>query len=140
MRVYALLGLGLALAACSGAGDEAETGDFVTANGTTAGVYEVSAADGTVSIVTINADGTYSQATPDGGNAAEGTLEIVDEQTCFKVRRPGATPLCYSESERAEDGSYTATTDNGLELTVRPYVAPPEGEAVEEVDNEEGNA
>lgn len=140
MRVYALLALGLSVAACSGAQDDAETGDFVTANGTPAGVYEVSAADGTVSIVTINADGTYSQATPDGANAAQGSLEIVDGQTCFKVRQPGATALCYTETEPAADGSYTATTDSGLELTVRPYVAPPEGESGEDIEVEEGNA
>lgn len=139
MRGFALLAFGLSLVACAGEDVETEAADFVTANGTTAGVYEVSAADGTVSIVTINADGTYSQMTPDGGNAADGILEIVDGQTCFKVRRPGAVALCYTETEPAEDGSYTATTDSGLELTVRPYAAPAEGETESE-EAAEGNA
>lgn len=134
MRGYAFLAGTVLLASCSGEQAAEEAGDFVTANGTPAGVYEVSAADGSTSIVTINADGTYSQVTPDGGNAASGTLEVVDEQTCFKVRRPGSVPLCYTEGERGSDGSYSAVTDSGVELTVRPYVVP---EDVADVAEEE---
>lgn len=137
MRVHAMMAAGLLLAACSGEQASTETDDFVTANGTPAGVYEVSAADGTASIVTINADGTYSQVTPDGSNAARGTLEVVGEQTCFRVHSPGAVALCYSESAPAADGSYTASTDDGLVLTVRPYVAPEEGDAETEGPSEE---
>jgi len=141
MRTLALLAPALALAACSGETADTEPADFTTANGTPAGVYEVSAADGSSSIVTINPDGTYSQVTPDGANAAEGTLEIVDEKTCFKVRRAGATALCYTESAPDESGAYTATTDSGLELTVRPYVAPAESDADAEIEEAtEGNA
>lgn len=128
MRKVAFMAPVLVLAACSGESADTGSADFTTANGTPAGVYEVSAADGTSSIVTINPDGTYSQVTPDGGNAAEGLLEIVDGQTCFKVRRAGATALCYTESEPDESGAYTATTDSGLELTVRPYLAPAQGD------------
>jgi hypothetical protein len=120
------------LASCASEQASEEAGDFVTSNGSPAGVYEVSAADGSTSIVTINAEGTYSHVTPDGGNAATGTLEVVDEQTCFKVRRPGSVPLCYTEGELAPDGSYSASTDSGVELTVRPYTAPEEGEDVAE--------
>lgn len=141
MRTITLLAPALVLTACSGGSADDDTADFTTANGTPAGVYEVSAADGTSSIVTINTDGTYSQVTPDGSNAAEGTLEIVDGQTCFKVRRAGATALCYTESAPDETGAYTATTDSGLELTVRPYMAPAEGDVDAEVEEaSEGNA
>ncbi len=99
---------------------------FVTANGSPAGVYEVSAADGTVSIVTLYADGTYSQITPEGTNAAQGTLQVVDGKTCFRVQSPGAEPLCYTESALYEDGTYMATPDGGEPLTVRPMRAGPE--------------
>lgn len=129
MRIHALMVTGLLLGACSGETAETASAEFVTANGTGAGTYEVSSPTGDVSIVTINSDGTYSQMTPDGGNAAEGTLEVVDDKTCFKVRRAGATALCYSETEPDENGAYTATTETGLELTVRPYAATAESGA-----------
>lgn len=126
MRGLIMLSASLLMVSCSGEEPAPEIIDFVTANGTPAGTYEVSAADGTMSIVTINADGTYSQVTPDGLNPADGTLEVIEGQTCFKVRQVGSTPLCYTETERQADGAYTATTDDGLELTVRPHVAPAE--------------
>lgn len=130
MRIHALVATTMLLAACSGqqAEDTLNTEEdvpFVTANGSPAGIYEVSGADGAVSIVTLNADGTYSQITPEGTNAAQGTLDVVDGKTCFKVHSPGAVPLCYTETAASADGSYTATPDGGEPLTVRPMPADP---------------
>lgn len=125
MRIHALVAPTLLLTACSGQpAEEVVEADadvpFVTANGSPAGVYEVSAADGTVSIVTLNADATYSQITPEGTNPAQGTLQVVDGKTCFRVQSVGAEPLCYTESALNEDGTYTATPDGGEPLTVKP--------------------
>jgi hypothetical protein len=128
MRIHTLVATTLLLTACSGE-QAAETVEpesdaaFVTANGSPAGVYEVSAADGTVSIVTLNPDATYSQITPEGTDAAQGTLQVVDGKTCFRVHRAGAQPLCYTESALNEDGTYTATPDGGEPLTVKPMPA-----------------
>ena len=126
MRKLAILGLAIGLAACSSEqpAPEADVAPFTTANGSPAGTYEYSAADGTASIMTINADGTYSQVTPDGTQGGTGTVAVVDGKTCFKVHLPGAQPLCYSEGERAEDGSFTATSDGGEALTVNPIPDP----------------
>jgi hypothetical protein len=128
MRIHALVAIPLLLTACSA--EQAEeavepepVAAFVTANGSPAGVYEVSAADGSVSIVTLYEDGTYSQITPEGTDAAQGTLQVVDGKTCFRVHSPGAEALCYTESAFDEDGTYTATPDGGEPLTVRPLPA-----------------
>ncbi|WP_338244823.1 hypothetical protein [Aurantiacibacter hainanensis] len=94
-----------------------------TANGSPPGTYYVAADDGTASLVTLHADGTYSQITPEGTYPAQGTFEVVDGKTCFKVRQVGAETLCYTETQRAADGSYTATPDGGEALTVTPYSA-----------------
>jgi hypothetical protein len=128
MRIQALVATALLLTACSGqqTEDKVETEadmPFVTANGSPAGVYEVSGADGSVSIVTLYEDGTYSQVTPEGTDAAQGTLQVVDGKTCFRVHRPGAEALCYTESATDEDGTYTVTPDGGEPLTVRPMSA-----------------
>ncbi|WP_427968911.1 hypothetical protein [Altererythrobacter sp.] len=128
MRRRAIMMATVILAACSGgpAEDSADTGTetaMTLANGSPAGTYYVAAADGTASLVTVNADGTYSQVTPEGTDAAQGTFEVVDGKTCFKTRSVGAVPICYSETEPAEDGSYTATPDGGEPLSVKPYTA-----------------
>lgn len=127
MHKLAIVSATCLLAACSG-GPVEKTEEAVsvsegmtTANGTPAGTYHVAAADGTASLVTLNADGSYSQMTPEGTYPGEGTFAVVDGKTCFKVRAVGAQPTCYSETERASDGSYTATPDGGEPLTVTPY-------------------
>lgn len=129
MRNLAIVMAACLVAACSESPatdpGEAEAAIEVatTANGAPPGTYYVAAADGTASLVTLNADGTYSQATPEGEFPAQGTFEVVDGKTCFKVRRIGAEPNCYTETERSADGSYTATLDGGEPLTVTPYTA-----------------
>lgn len=125
MRKPVMIALTCMVAACSQGpateNEEAGTTVSTTANGSPPGTYHVASADGTASLVTLNADGTYSQVTPEGTFPAQGTFEVVDGETCFKVRQVGAEPNCYAETERAADGSYTATPDGGDPLTVTPY-------------------
>lgn len=126
MRLHPLFATMLVLSACGGeepVEPDDPSGPFVTANGSPAGTYRVEGEDGLVSIVTLNPDGTYDQAAPDGSEPSSGTLEVVDGRTCFKVRVAGAEPLCYTESARAEDGSFTATPEGGPPLRVMPMPA-----------------
>jgi len=125
MQRFAIVSAVLVLAACSTEQPEVTepeevAEDFVTANGSPPGVYEFTGADGSVSLITVNADGSFSQMTPDGEYGATGTLEVVEGRTCARLETTGAEPLCYTESEPAEDGSFTTTPDGGEPIAVRP--------------------
>ena len=116
------------LAACSSEPAEEpvaeETVAAVTAaNGSPAGAYEATAADGTVTTTTLNADGTYPDVDAEGTTVAEGTWAVTDGKTCFTPTTEGVTPMCYTESAPAADGSFTATPDEGDPVTVRPATA-----------------
>jgi len=95
------------------------------ANGSPAGAYEATAADGTVTTTTLNADGTYTDTDAEGAVVAEGTWAVTDGKTCFMPTTEGVTPMCYTESAPAADGSFTATPDEGDPVTVRPAAAAP---------------
>ena len=134
MRKFAIILGPLALAACSGepAEEEApaeevvveEVAPMTAANGSPAGAYAATAADGTVTISTLNADGTYTDTDEAGTVLAEGTWAVTDGKTCFTPTTEGVTAMCYTESAPGADGSFTATPDEGEPLTVAPYVAP----------------
>ena len=116
------------LAACSSEPAEEpvaeETVAAVTAaNGSPAGAYEATAADGTVTTTTLNADGTYTDVDAEGTTVAEGTWAVTDGKTCFTPTTEGVDPMCYTESTPAADGSFTATPDEGDPVTVRPAAA-----------------
>jgi hypothetical protein len=123
----------LAMAACSSepAEDEAtveepapEPAAMTAANGSPAGTYASTDADGVVTLTTINADGTYTDTMEDGTLVAEGTYAAVDGKTCFMPTTEGATPMCYTEDAPGEDGSFMVTPDEGEPFLVTPYVAP----------------
>jgi hypothetical protein len=101
----------------------AETPAMTAANGSPAGTYEVSAADGTVTSSTLNADGTYVDTAADGSVLAEGTWAVTDGKTCFAPVTAGQEAMCYTETAPAADGSFVATPDEGDPVTVRPAVA-----------------
>jgi hypothetical protein len=86
-----------------------------------AGRYEVTRSDGFSFISVINADGTYSEII-DGKQSVTGTWEAKDDQTCYDPE--GAVePTCYSfgaPSEPAPEGTFTATSDEGVVHLVRP--------------------
>lgn len=130
MHKLILLAAPLALAACAqeatveepvaeetAAAEEALT----TANGTAVPlVVDVADEDGPVGVTTLNADGTYQDVGVDGEVQSEGTWEIVDGKSCF-TDDDGVT--CWTESEPAEDGSFTVTSDEGAVQTVKPVTS-----------------
>ena len=59
----------------------------------------------------------------EGNVVAEGSWAVVDGKTCFTPTTEGVEAMCFTESEPAEDGSFTATPDEGGPVTVRPAAA-----------------
>ena len=125
------MGLAIALAGCGKkeeASAPADTGSSVAAaseaspaaSATLApGNYEVFGADGkSVGKTEIRADGGYTD-TPPKGLPTSGVVKLVDGKTCFDPSG-NAGPTCYTESAPGADGSFTATDDKGVVLTVRP--------------------
>lgn len=119
------------LAACSPAPKEepaaeetaaAEPAAVTTANGSVAGTYIVTGPDGSEATSVLNADGTYTDTAADG-TVTEGTWAVVDGKTCFTGKEEGAKPVCWTEAAPGEDGSFTATSDTGETVTVRPAPA-----------------
>jgi hypothetical protein len=102
---------------------ETEAPAPTAANGSPAGTYEVTAADGTVTTSTLKADGTYVDTAADGSVLAEGNWAVTDGKTCFTPTTEGVEAMCYTETAPAEDGSFTATPDSGDAVTVRPAAA-----------------
>jgi len=99
-----------------------ETAAATSANGSAAGTYTVVAADGSTGTSVLNADGTYSDTSADG-TVAEGTWAVVDGKTCFTGKEEGAKAVCWTESAPGADGSFTATSDSGETVTVKPAPA-----------------
>lgn len=139
--VSAPLALPIALAACSQGPAETEEAApevveevaMTTANGSAAGTFTVTTADGEAGGNSmLNADGTYQDMNADGTIASEGTWEVVDGKTCFTASEEGSEAVCWSEGEPGEDGSFTATNDAGESVTVTPVAA--EEEAAEEAE------
>jgi hypothetical protein len=95
----------------------------VTANGSPAGVYDATAKDGTVTVSTLNADGSYTDADASGKVTAEGTWAVTDGKTCFTPTTEGVEAMCYTEAAPGADGSFTATPDKGDPVTVKPHMA-----------------
>lgn len=85
--------------------------------GPVAGTYEVTNADGESWTTTINADMTYSQ-TMNGEEVETGTMRMQDNMTaCFDPAGEEEGESC-STSMVAEDGTWTASNDEGEEVTV----------------------
>lgn len=97
------------------------------------GTFTVTTADGTEFTAQLNEDGTYVDTAADGSTMAEGTYAVTDGKTCFTPTTEGVEPECFTESPVADDGSFTATSDSGDVVTVRPAAA----EAAAEAEAEE---
>ena len=131
MRSIAILAACAALAAC-GSKEEApaepvETADRTlesTATGDVTGTYEVQMADGSVTMQTINADGTYVDTTVDGTRVGGGTWRTGDNGAmCFDPE--GNDPeACYTGGAPGEDGSFQMRSAAGtVQSTVRKVEA-----------------
>jgi hypothetical protein len=138
MKKLALFAGVLALGACQSEPAEEpapveteEASAPVTANGSAPGVYESTLPDGTVSVATLNADGTFTLVNAEGETFDEGTWAVTDGKTCFTSSGEEGGVTCYTESAPAEDGSFTATPDEGDPEMIKPL--PAEEEAPAEV-------
>jgi hypothetical protein len=129
-KLILVAALGLGLAACNDTAEDTDAATdeaaapaeaapaMVTANGSMAGLYEVTAADGTVTQSELIADGTYMDHGPDGNVTETGTWSVVDGKTCFDPEGDEAA-TCYTETAPDADGVFTATPDEGEAVTVR---------------------
>jgi hypothetical protein len=118
MRAFAYFALPLLLIA--GSSNPAAAKSRVTANGSKPGTYDVKHADGTVTRTVLNADGTYRDLAANGKLAAKGKWTVTRGETCFAPSTKGAEAMCFKETPRAKDGSFTATPDKGKPVTVSP--------------------
>jgi hypothetical protein len=85
----------------------------------TPGDYVVTSTEGKpISKVTINADGTYREV-PVRGLPVAGIVKVTNGKTCFAPSGKNG-PECWTESEKAADGSFTATSDSGATVKVTP--------------------
>lgn len=119
----------LALAAC-GQSETTPAADTTTiavptpattgaATGDMSGTYEVTMADGTVMMETVNTDGTYVD-TQDGEEVDRGRWRADGNRMCYDP--DGADPeACYSSTAPAADGSFRVIGADGQQTgaTVR---------------------
>lgn len=114
------------LAACGTAEEPAEPVEPVdaslqsTAMGDLSGTYEIAMPDGTVTLQTINADGTYVETTPQGARTGGGAWRIgEDGQMCFDPEGDDGE-TCYSGGAPAADGTFELRGQDGeVSSTVR---------------------
>ena len=124
MRKIILIAGIAALAACSkpaevapAATETAATAPAAEASAA-AGSYDVTAPDGTKSVATLNADGSYVDTDAAGKETAKGKWATEDSKTCFTP--DGGAKECYTDSVPAADGSFTATNSKGEISQVKP--------------------
>lgn len=109
----------VALAACGTkeAPAEAPESDAATpastAMGDLAGTYEVKLADGSTMLQTINADGTYVEATEDGTRTGGGTWRTGEEgQMCFDPEGDEGEE-CFAGGAPGADGAFELRGEDG---------------------------
>ena len=85
----------------------------------TPGSYDVTGPDGTKTVDTLMADGTFVSRDASDKVIDKGTWKSSDGKTCFTSE--GKTELCYTEGVRAADGSFSATGADGKVTQVKPH-------------------
>ena len=86
----------------------------------TPGDYMVTTSEGKDGgVTTLNADGSYKD-TPVKGLPKAGLVTYKDGKICFDPSGPKEGPECWTETVPAADGSFTATSDKGTKVTVKP--------------------
>lgn len=89
-----------------------------TASGSIAGTYEETGADGKTVTTVIKEDGSYTESIE--GNVTEsGTWSSKDGKDCFDPEGDTAPTRCFTTSEMAPDGTFTATPEKGEPITVK---------------------
>ena len=85
----------------------------------TPGSYDVTGPDGTKTVDTLMADGTFVTRDTADKVTDKGTWTSKDGKTCFTAA--GKAEMCYSESAHAADGSFSATGADGKVTQVKPH-------------------
>ena len=85
----------------------------------TPGSYDVTGPDGTKTVDTLMADGTYVTRDPSDKVTDKGSWTSKDGKTCFTPE--GKAEICYAEGARAADGSFSATGADGKVTQVKPH-------------------
>ena len=84
------------------------------------GSYDVTDADGTKSVTTMMADGSYVDRDSKDKVIAKGKTAVKGDKMCFMPE--GKPEECYTETAVAADGSFTATGADGKTSTIKPHV------------------
>jgi hypothetical protein len=82
------------------------------------GNYESTDAEGGVTAWTVNEDLTFTATGPDG-TARSGTFSAGPDGPCIDYADDEEGPLCNTDGEVAEDGSWTGTGPDGQVSTIR---------------------
>ncbi len=127
MKHFLLLA-GVALLAACGAREEAAAPEATATEAaeampaatmtTAAGSYDVTYPDGTKSVDTLMADGTFVSRDAADKVIDKGMWAMKDGKTCFTSE--GKTEECFTEGPRAADGSFEATGADGKVTKVAP--------------------
>ena len=88
------------------------------AAGPTPGSYDVTYPDGTTSVDTLMADGTFVSRDANDKVVDKGTWAVKDGKTCFTPE--GKAEECFTEGPRNPDGSFDATGADGKVTKVKP--------------------
>ena len=96
-----------------------DAGASPAATGPTAGSYDVTGPDGSKSVTTIMADGTYVDRDAKDKVIEKGMVAMKDGKTCFTPE--GKTETCYTDGAVAADGSFKATAADGKVTQVKPH-------------------
>ena len=134
MKNFALL-VGVALLASCGAKKEAAAPDAMASADATmpmdagstaavvpnhaAGSFDVTGPDGTKTVTTTMADGTYVERDANDKVIAKGKSAVKGDKMCFMPE--GKPEECYTETAVAADGSFTATGADGKTSMIKPH-------------------
>lgn len=84
-----------------------------------AGSYDVTGPDGTKTVTTTMADGTYVERDAKDKVIAKGKSAVKGDKMCFMPE--GKPEECYTETAVAADGSFTATGADGKVSQIKPH-------------------
>lgn len=123
MKKIVILAAVVALGACSQSSTEPAPADSTVAeapmpvvtpspNVATAGTYEVTSTDGTVTMETLSADGTYVDMT-DGEQTDSGTWRVDGDKSCFTPASQEET--CYTAAMPDADGNFAVMGPDGTQ-------------------------